>query len=186
MKRFSVAKITIAAALLCAAIFLFARFSKKRSGENERLPETVSFNFHIRPILSDRCFKCHGPDERKREAGLRFDTQEGAFAALNPSSEEEGSRDTVAEHSTSPLPFGGGAGGGVDTKESKPHYAIVPYHPEQSTLVQRIFSMNPDSIMPSPDSHLSLSDFEKKLLKKWIEQGAKWEQHWAFTPPQKP
>ena len=46
--------------------------------------------------------------------------------------------------------------------------------------------MNPDSVMPSPDSHLSLSDFEKKLLKKWIEQGAKWEQHWAFTAPQKP
>ncbi len=153
MIRLPLAKISIAAGLLLAVIFFFARFSKKQAGAGEKLPEIISFNFHIRPILSDRCFKCHGPDERKREAGLRFDTQEGAFAALG---------------------------------DAKDHYAIVPGHPEQSTLVQRIFSTNPDSVMPSPDSHLSLSGFEKKLLKKWIEQGAKWEKHWAFTPPQKP
>ena len=46
------------------------------------LPELVDFNFHVKPILSDRCFKCHGPDPNTREAGLRFDTPEGAFAAL--------------------------------------------------------------------------------------------------------
>ncbi|CAN5834960.1 DUF1553 domain-containing protein [soil metagenome] len=48
-----------------------------------RLPEKIDFNFHVKPILSDRCFACHGPDANKREADLRLDTEEGAFAALD-------------------------------------------------------------------------------------------------------
>ena len=56
------------------------------TNENEKkLPKVVDFNFHVKPILSDRCFACHGPDEAKREAELRFDTKEGAFAALTES-----------------------------------------------------------------------------------------------------
>jgi len=47
------------------------------------LPEQVDFNFHIRPILSDRCFKCHGPDEPARKGNFRLDTEEGAFKALD-------------------------------------------------------------------------------------------------------
>ncbi len=39
----------------------------------------VGFSFQVRPILSDKCFKCHGPDTGNRKAGLRFDTKEGAF-----------------------------------------------------------------------------------------------------------
>ncbi len=46
------------------------------------MPEKVSYNFHIRPILSDKCFKCHGPDANKREAGLRLDIPDSAFAPL--------------------------------------------------------------------------------------------------------
>ncbi len=112
----------------------------------------VSFNFDVRPILSDRCFKCHGPDEKQRKAGLRLDTREGAMAALG---------------------------------EHKDHYAIVPGRPEASTLVNRIYSTHPDSIMPSPDSHLTLTDAEKQVLKTWIAEGAPWEQHWAFVQPKK-
>lgn len=44
--------------------------------------EKVSYNFEIRPILSDKCFACHGPDANKREANLRLDLAEGAYAAL--------------------------------------------------------------------------------------------------------
>ena len=47
-----------------------------------QLPEKIDFNYHIKPILSDRCFACHGPDENKREAGLRLDILDSALAAL--------------------------------------------------------------------------------------------------------
>jgi len=46
------------------------------------LPETVDFNFHVKPILSDRCYNCHGPDQNARQADLRLDTEDGAFKAL--------------------------------------------------------------------------------------------------------
>lgn len=46
------------------------------------VPEEVDFNLHVRPLLSDRCFACHGPDANKRESGYRLDTEDGAYAAL--------------------------------------------------------------------------------------------------------
>ena len=48
----------------------------------QHLPEVVDFNIHVKPILSDRCFACHGPDKNNQEADLRLDTKEGLFAAL--------------------------------------------------------------------------------------------------------
>jgi len=58
-----------------------------QDADNE-IPDTVSYNFNIRPIFSDKCFKCHGPDANKRQAGLRLDIAEDAFKALkdNPRS----------------------------------------------------------------------------------------------------
>jgi hypothetical protein len=45
------------------------------------VPDVIDFNFHVKPILSDRCFLCHGPDEKKRKAKLRLDRPEDAFRA---------------------------------------------------------------------------------------------------------
>ena len=46
----------------------------------EKLPETIQFNLDVKPIISDKCYHCHGPDEKTRKAGLRFDTEDGLFA----------------------------------------------------------------------------------------------------------
>ncbi len=56
---------------------------REDSTDLQQLPKTVDFNYHIKPILSDRCFACHGPDEKARKADFRLDVQEVAFAMLD-------------------------------------------------------------------------------------------------------
>lgn len=68
--------------LLSICIISVAINCTSTSAETVSMPDVIDYNYHIRPILSDRCFKCHGPDVSKMEAGLRLDTPEGAFAAL--------------------------------------------------------------------------------------------------------
>lgn len=146
--------------ILIAVIYFNACVSEKGKTANTAMttdrsvvPEVVDFNFHVKPILSDRCFKCHGPDEKTMEGGLQLHSKTKAFAALG---------------------------------KKKDHYAIVPGDAEASTLVQRIYSEDPAEVMPPTESNLELSENEKAILKKWIEQGAEWKSHWAFIPPQKP
>src|SRR5688500_3852252 len=68
--------------LLCLlAAFYFTQTSAP-AATAQRIPDVVDFNFHIRPILSDRCFKCHGPDANQRKANLRLDTEAGLYQAL--------------------------------------------------------------------------------------------------------
>ncbi len=112
------------------------------------LPERVDFALHVRPILSDRCFKCHGPDGAARKSDLRLDQRDAVFARL--------------------------ASGAT---------AVVPGRPRSSDLVRRILSDDPAVLMPTPESHLVLTDYEKAVLVRWIDQGAEWKPHWAFTPP---
>ncbi|HEX5471604.1 MAG TPA: PSD1 and planctomycete cytochrome C domain-containing protein, partial [Lacipirellulaceae bacterium] len=63
---------------------------------------------------------------------------------------------------------------------------IVTGKPDKSEVVRRIFSSDPDERMPPPDSHKSLTDRQKQILKSWIAQGAKYQKHWSFEPPVKP
>ncbi|QPH39185.1 PSD1 and planctomycete cytochrome C domain-containing protein [Pedobacter endophyticus] len=119
----------------------------------EKMPDQVSYNFHVRPILSDKCFACHGPDANKREAGLRLDIEEEAYKAL---------------------------------KENPSAHAIVPFKPEASAVFLRITTTDSSQLMPPKSSNLPpLSAYEIDLIEKWIKQGAKYEKHWAFTPPVK-
>ena len=62
--------------------------------------------------------------------------------------------------------------------------AIVPGKPDESGLIERIISDDPDEQMPPADSHKKPLDEQAiKILREWIRQGAPWEKHWAFEPP---
>lgn len=114
---------------------------------------TIDYNRDIKPILSDKCYACHGPDREERQGGdpdqggLHFETQQSALADL----------------------------GG--------YFAIVPGEPESSELVRRISSSDPDEVMPPTEHRKKLSREERQLLIDWVKQGAVWSQHWAFVPP---
>ena len=107
------------------------------------LAQTASpdFNRDIRPILSGRCFKCHGPDTNAREADLRLDRREVA----------------------------------IDSG------AVVSGSPEESLLMQRITSNDPDLRMPPVGDPLSAKEIE--VLEAWIESGAEYERHWSYQRP---
>ena len=109
----------------------------------------ISFDSDIRPILSDKCYACHGPDKKKRKANLRLDIKEGAFAQ----------------------------------RDGYP--AIVPGKPLESTLYQRITAEDPKDRMPPAHSERSLNQQQIDLLKRWIEAGAEWQEHWSFSPPKR-
>ncbi len=111
----------------------------------------LQFNRDIRPILSDKCFACHGFDEKHREADLRLDEPEAAFKA-----------------------------------DKHGNAAIVPGKPDDSLLWDHITSTDEDEVMPPPESKKALSDAEKATLRRWIEEGASYQKHWAFEAPAKP
>jgi len=109
------------------------------------IPAKIEFNRDVRPILSDNCFYCHGPDKNHREADLRLDLRVEAITAK----------------------------------------AIIPGKTSDSELIARIVTDDEDDLMPPPDSHKKLTERQKAILKKWIEQGAAYQQHWAYEKPVK-
>ena len=108
--------------------------------------ETIQFNRDIRPILSENCFQCHGPDSNARQAGLRLDRREVAVS----------------------------------------HGALKPGDAAASKLVARINESNEVLVMPPLASDKKLSARQKDILKRWIEQGAEYESHWAYIRPERP
>ncbi|HIF01259.1 MAG TPA: hypothetical protein EYQ63_30725, partial [Fuerstia sp.] len=63
---------------------------------------------------------------------------------------------------------------------------VVPGNPNSSELIRRVASADDDVVMPPPDSGLSLSEAEIDLLRQWVSQGAKWDNHWAYIAPKRP
>ena len=113
--------------------------------------EPLRYGRDIRPILSDRCFLCHGPDRAHQQAGLRLDIRDEAIA-----------------------PRKNGA-------------AIVPGDAEASDLWRRITSHDPAEVMPTPDSgKRAITADERELIRRWIDEGAEYESHWAFVAPTAP
>ena len=132
MKAF-IAAVTVASSLTAAAA------------------DRPSYNRDIRPILSDACFGCHGPDEHDRKGGLRLDVPQPEQATTD-----------------SGLP------------------AIVRGKPEESELISRILADDPDVVMPPPESHKTLSIEQKRMIRRWIADGAAYEPHWAYLAPVRP
>lgn len=104
--------------------------------------DQTSFNQDIRPLLSEYCFACHGPDSEHRAADLRLDIREAA------------------------IDYG----------------AFVPGAPDESLVVERITSEDPDLRMPPGDHGKQLTREQQSLLTRWIKEGAVYEKHWAFQP----
>jgi hypothetical protein len=112
--------------------------------------DPIAFNRDIRPILSDHCYPCHGPDSARRKAGLRLDLESSAKA------DHDGVR------------------------------AIVPGDVDASELHRRINAADADERMPPPKTGKSLTASQIETLRRWIAEGAPWQRHWAFIPPERP
>jgi hypothetical protein len=75
----------------------------------------------------------------------------------------------------------------LDRRDDAVEYgAIVPGDPDSSPLLDRVFSDDPDEVMPPPTTKKVLSADQKDLLTRWIAAGAEYEPHWSFIPPVKP
>ncbi|HRJ17965.1 MAG TPA: DUF1549 domain-containing protein, partial [Bryobacteraceae bacterium] len=98
--------------------------------------QSVSFNQHVRPILSDKCYACHGPDSASAQSKLRLDQ---------------------------------------------------PGHNRGADILKRVTSKSPVLRMPPQYAGKDpLSPAEIDTLRRWIESGARYESHWAFSPPARP
>ena len=132
---------SVAIVSLTGAVWL-AGGEARGEADAARDDDAIRFNRDIRPILSENCFFCHGPDAATREAGLRLDLREEALGQ-----------------------------------------AFVAGDASASELVERIFSDDPELIMPPPASGRGLSEEQKQLLRRWVAAGAEYQSHWSFVAP---
>lgn len=128
---------------------LFSLFTLTSLLQGQTPTPDLTFNQEIRPILTDLCIQCHGPDSVQRKASLRLDTEAGLFS------------------------------------DRGDYRIVVPGNLEESELFQRLISPDEDQRMPPESSGLKIRPEQIDLIRKWIEQGAPWQQHWSFIPPKR-
>ncbi|MCM8529763.1 MAG: DUF1549 domain-containing protein, partial [Lentisphaeraceae bacterium] len=116
----------------------------------------ISFNEDVRPILSEKCYFCHGPDAEDIKGKLQLHS---------------------FEHATQERTYKTKSG-----KEKKRQPAIIPGKPLESLLFERIATTDEDEIMPPTKRHMKVTKKEIETIKKWIEQGAEYETLWSFKP----
>ncbi len=106
----------------------------------------VSYSRQIKPILSNHCYACHGPDQKQVKADLRLDVRAVALES-----------------------------------------AIIEGDAANSSLIERVASTDADILMPPPDSKKPrLTAAQVSLLRRWIDEGAKFDDHWAYVKPVRP
>jgi hypothetical protein len=129
----------------CCTLWLVALLALRcPASAAEPGPDRVQFNRDVRPILSNHCYQCHGPDKAKRKADLRLDSEESARRVL------------------------------------------VSGDPAKSELFQRITAAEEKQRMPPAKAGAPLSARDIDVLRCWIDQGARWQQHWSFLKPERP
>ncbi|EDM26772.1 hypothetical protein LNTAR_19035 [Lentisphaera araneosa HTCC2155] len=120
----------------------------------------INFNKDVLPILSDKCYACHGPDAHDIKGKLQLHTFDKA---------------AKERHYTS-----------KNGKKKILDPAIVPGKPDESLVWERIMTYDEDDVMPPLKHHKPLSQKEKETIRQWIESGAEYEPHWAYTSIKKP
>ncbi len=111
----------------------------------------IDYNRDIRPILSDACYQCHGPDEGTRQTSFRLDVRDSALGDAD-------------------------SGGKV----------IVPGESSNSVLMQRVAAEDASLRMPPEDAAKQLTPDQIEMLRRWIDEGAAWKEHWSFIKPERP
>ncbi len=134
-------------AQLCVTLVGWSCTLGAAGATHARAERPVDFDREIRPILSEHCYACHGPDQKARKANLRLDRKEDAF------------------------------------RDRGGYAPIVPAKVEESELIARITSGDPDEIMPPPEFKKRLDAKQIERLRRWVAEGARWEGHWSLALP---
>ena len=107
--------------------------------------ELIDYRRQIRPLLSNSCYACHGPDRANQENDLRLDVRDHAITS-----------------------------------------AISPGNADESEIIRRLLSEDEERMPPSDSTRTPLTPEQVALVKKWIDQGANFSEHWSYSQPDLP